>query len=246
MPVRTLFLALATVVLAASTSCRSRQATEAPGPLSPVSDGVDYMGTWAINDTENQLFNIVVRPDRSVVSNWSKGTRGAWGERGTWKRSGARMIIEYGDGWTDVLFPSRYGVSRQSYRPGVTTTDTPTSVGSAVAVDGGMSRYCGVFQFGEEDDVTYVSLLSSGLAYRSPTPTSGMNTSVSTEVGTWTVSGDTAVLSWSDGTRQRVAWERGVYVVQFMGEDGDTPPSSGRLPRMLQPVDGLAFGGRLP
>ena len=98
-------------------SCQSGQ-DAIPGPMESMTQGMDYLGTWALNDTENQLFNIVVRPDRTVVSNWSKGSRGAEGERGAWKRTGHRLIISYKDGWTDILSPSRYGISRQSYSPG--------------------------------------------------------------------------------------------------------------------------------
>ena len=215
-----------------------------PAPLAPVADGINYMGTWAINDTDNQLFNIIIRPDRTVVSNWSKGNRGAWGERGTWKRSGSRMVIKYGDGWTDVLMPSRYGVdgvARQSYRPGTSPDVPPTSVGAAVRVEGDESRFCGVFQIGQEGD--FVSLLSSGLAYRSQFNTDGMPEAASEIlVGTWAMSGSVADLSWSDGQHEQVDWQRGVYVL----EPGTTDVAKlSGMTRMLRPVDGLAFGGSL-
>lgn len=214
-----------------------------PDKLAPVADGIDYMGTWAINDTQNQLFNIVVRPDRTVVSNWSKGTRGAWGERGTWKRSGSRMVIKYGDGWTDVLMPSRYGVdgvARQSYRPGTSPDGPPTSVGAAVRVGGNEARFCGVFELGQDGD--FVSLLSSGLAYRSSNPTGSLDQQIDLRVGTWSLSEAGADLAWSDGSQEQIGWQRGVYVVEPGGTD---VAKMSRSTRMLRPVDGLAFGGRL-
>lgn len=235
-------LALVLPLMAMAISCQSSR-KPIPEPLAPVADGIDYMGTWAINDTQNQLFNIIVRPDRTVVSNWSKGTRGAWGERGTWKRSGSRMVIKYGDGWTDVLMPSRYGVdgvARQSYRPGTSPDGQPTSVGAAVRVDGNEARFCGVFELEEDGD--FVSLLSSGLAYRSKNPTGGLDQLTNLIVGTWSVSDAGVDLAWGDGSQEQIGWQRGVYVLEQ--GSADVAKMSGSA-RMLRPVDGLAFGGRL-
>lgn len=237
-----LFIVLFVLMSSAQSCQQSRQAI--PDLLAPETSGIDYMGTWSINDTENQLFNIIVRPDRTVVSNWSKGTRGAWGERGTWKRSGSRIIIKYGDGWTDVLMPSRYGVdgvARQSFRPGTSTEDAPTSMGSAVRVEGRQSRFCGVFEIGQDDD--FVSLLSSGLAYRSDgTEVGGLNSGRDVLAGTWSLTPSGVTLSWADGQQEQIEWQRGVYVLQPGSTDMAKIPDAAR---MLKPVDGLAFGGSI-
>jgi hypothetical protein len=210
-------------------ACRPRH-VPFPEPLSPVAQGVDYFGTWAINDTENQLFNIVIRPDRTVLSNWAKGSRGAFGERGTWKRLGSRLVIEYRDGWTDVLMPGRSGVTRQSYRPGTTTDDPAASFGSAVRVKGLQARFCGVYEV--DDGAGFLAMLSSGLAYRSPAP----GRAGPMEIGTWELADGEAAIVWRDGQSEHLGWQRGVYVVQ---------QGVGKHTQMVNPVDGLSFGGRL-
>tara|TARA_B100001059_G_scaffold53460_1_gene47552 strand:+ start:8772 stop:9659 length:888 start_codon:yes stop_codon:yes gene_type:complete len=215
-------------------ACQTRQSV-IPEPLESVTQGMDYLGTWALNDTDNQLFNIVVRPDRTVVSNWSKGARGAQGERGSWKRTGTRLVISYKDGWTDVLSPSRYGISRQSYRPGTGVDGTPSSFGSAVRVTDPLANFCGVFQVGEDGE--FVSLLSSGLAYKSDAASNMLAAKIDLVPGTWTLKDNSAMISWSDQSVQRVSWQRGVYVLE--SEPAGTVPS-----RMLLPVDGLSYGGR--
>lgn len=215
-------------------SCQSRQ-DAIPGPMESMTQGMDYLGTWALNDTENQLFNIVVRPDRTVVSNWSKGSRGAEGERGAWKRTGNRLIISYKDGWTDILSPSRYGIARQSYSPGTALDDSPSSFGSAVRVEDPLAHFCGVFQVGEAGE--FVSLLSSGLAYRSGAVSNRIGAGVDLTPGTWMLGDNSAVVSWSDQLVQSVSWQRGVYVLE--SESAEASP-----PSMLLPIDGLSYGGR--
>ena len=238
---RCLLMIISGVVLLSAMGCRNAQ--QAPD-LAPITQGVDYFGTWAINDTDNQLFNIIVRPDRTVISNWSRGHHGAWGERGTWKRNGSRLVIEYGDGWTDLLMPSRYGVSRQSYRPGAMLNGTPASFGSAVRVDEKSARYCGVFEVSDEEDRVFVSVLSSGMAYRSLSVSSSTSTSAAPVVGCWSMEDDEIILAWSDGGRQRMAWQRGVYMVQPVEEAEEASAASwSSTARMLSPVDGLTFGG---
>ena len=215
-------------------SCQPRQQSIPPS-LEPISQGLDYLGSWALNDTQNQLFNIVVRPDKTVVSNWSKGDRGAEGERGTWKRKGTRLIISYNDGWTDVLSPSRYGISRQSYSPGVGMEDSPASFGSAVRLEDQLAQFCGVFQAGKSGE--YVSLLSSGLAYRSAPRSNQIGAKIELIRGTWLIDENAALISWSDDVVQRVTWQRGVYVLE-------TESETGTAPSMLRPVDGLSYGTR--
>ena len=229
-PVLTTLLLMAAFCM----SCQTRQGA-IPKSLEPLAQGMDYLGTWALNDTGNQLFNIVVRPDRTVVSNWSKGTRGAEGERGRWKRTGTRLVISYQDGWTDVLSPSRYGISRQSYQPGVDTDDSPSSFGSAVRVDDPSAYFCGVFQIG--DGGGFVSLLSSGLAYKSEALSNVIGASVDLIPGTWSIDAEFAVISWSDQIIQRVSRQRGVYVLESI-------PAGSMPSKMLRPVDGLSYGGR--
>ncbi len=223
------------ILLVAVTGCRGGQngLMDAGTPVAP---GVDYLGSWAVNDSENQLFNIVIRGDRTVLSNWSKGQRGAQGEQGAWRRTGSRLVISYQDGWTDVLMPSRYGVARQSFRPGTPLDSTPSSFGSAVRVEPDRARFCGVFERVDVEANEYLSLLSSGLAYRSgssdPDGTSGSDT----DVGTWRITEDSASVSWSRGGGEIIEWQRGVYV---------SKTNSG-VAGLLRPRDGLAFGSGRP
>lgn len=231
---RYLILSILLSTAAVCMSCQTRQGA-LPEPLEPVAQGMDYLGTWAVNDTDNQLFNIVVRPDRTVVSNWSKGSRGAEGERGSWKRTGTRLVISYKDGWTDVLSPSRYGISRQSYQPGIDMDGSPSSFGSAVRVADPLAYFCGVFQIG--DDGGFVSILSSGLAYRSDALSNKIGAKIDLVPGTWSMEDGSAMISWSDQIVQRVSWQRGVYVLE-------SEPVSADAASMLRPVDGLSYGGR--
>ena len=60
---RCLLMIISGVVLLSAMGCRNAQ--QAPD-LAPITQGVDYFGTWAINDTDNQLFNIAVQGRASV------------------------------------------------------------------------------------------------------------------------------------------------------------------------------------
>ena len=228
-----LLKALLLAALVVVVGCRGSQ-PDAGAPRSPATQGVDFLGSWAVNDTENQLFNLIVRADRTVLSNWSKGMRGARGERGSWRRTGNRLVISFEDGWTDVLMPSRYGVARQSFRPGTPLDSTPASFGSAVRVTPAEARFCGVFEGDGKEGSRYLSLLSSGLAYQTLAAPEDTSDNVGSEMGTWRLKNGSVDLAWSNGERETVEWQRGVYV----------STSNDRPPHLLRPADGLAFGRR--
>jgi hypothetical protein len=109
---------------------------------------------------------MVIFPNGQAVTNWSKGIEGAKGERGFWRREGARLIAVYEDGWTDVLEPDGEGFVHKGFSPQTQIGGPPTNSAKAERVPSPAATYAGVWRLNREPGGTYqyVALFSHGRA----------------------------------------------------------------------------------
>ena len=164
-----------------------------------------YIGTWAITDTQNNLFNIRIEPGGRAVS--TLGTAGVPSagsrqlsntelrELGRWRPWGNGVKIDYGNGWTDWIYMDATGLTHASWQPGQNRASVPTNYGPAVKLSGTTAKVVGVYLFppAQTELKPYTaSLLSNGLAF---------NDIDSKASGVWRLKGSTVVIDWISGWR---------------------------------------------
>jgi hypothetical protein len=156
------------------------------------SAGKEFVGTWAADDSDQDLFNIVVYPDGTAITNWAKGETGAKGEFGRWIAEPGRITISYDDGWCDILMRKGSGYRHLSYGPGVSRSGKPTNQGPATRVKGERLAFVGVWEMASatNDAPFFMALKSDGTALKTVAPKSK---------GKWKVTDGAAVSTWSDG-----------------------------------------------
>jgi hypothetical protein len=132
-----------------------------------VTPAPSFEGVWTTRDDQGDTFDMVIFPNGQAVTNWSKGLGGAKGERGFWRRDGARLIAIYEDGWTDILEPAEGGYLHKGFAPGTSLDAAPTNSARVEPVSGPAAAYVGVWRLNQEPDGTYqyVALFSSGRAF---------------------------------------------------------------------------------
>ncbi len=129
-------------------------------------------GTWALTDSENALFNVNLLNDGVAISNWCKGPDGAKGEHGTWKVEEGVLILDWTDGWLDVIQLGHIGFEKYSYAPRTNRQGPPTSFGQAVKVLNYSTQWAGVWKTRSadakwKDQEFYIALQSNGIAMKS-------------------------------------------------------------------------------
>ncbi|MCE9619864.1 MAG: hypothetical protein K8R92_08140 [Planctomycetes bacterium] len=129
-------------------------------------------GTWALTDSQNALFNVNLLEDGLAISTWSKGPDGAKGERGTWKIEDGVLVMNWTDGWMDVIQLGQIGFEKYSYAPRASRQGIPTSFGQAIKVLDGSSPWVGVWRTRSADPnyqskPFYIVLQSNGSAVKS-------------------------------------------------------------------------------
>lgn len=205
-------LALATTLLAnpmASQPARAQQrpAAAALGDADPRA----FLGTWAITDRQNNLFNIRLAAGGKAVS--TVGTAGVPSagarrlsstqlrELGQWRPWGNGVRIDYSNGWTDWIYVDATGPTHASWPPGENRSSVPTNFGPAVKLTGTTAEVAGVYLFppAQTELKPYTaSLLSNGLAF---------NDIDSKASGVWRVDGRTVVIDWISGWRTTMSLE---------------------------------------
>ena len=166
------------------------------------------LGTWALTDNDNLLFNVLLRPDGSALS--AMGSHGprplAAGtmpaaelmELGHWKGWGNGVRIDYSDGWTDTILLAPGGAIQWSWAPGSNRDEPPTNTGKAVRLKGPEAGWVGVYRFAptQPDQPPYLaSLLSSGRA---------INTIDTIAAGSWRQEEAHLVIDWASGWRTSI------------------------------------------
>lgn len=152
-------------------------------------------GTWALTDGENCLFDVNLLNDGVAISNWCKGTDGAKGEHGTWKIEDGVLVMNWTDGWLDVIQLGHIGFEKYSYAPRVNRQGPPSSFGQAVKVLNYSTQWAGVWKTRSADPAYnnqsfYICLQSNGAAMKS---IDAINT------GWWQKQQDGIAIYFSDG-----------------------------------------------
>jgi len=166
------------------------------------------LGTWALTDNDNLLFNLLLRPDGSALTaTGSQGPRPlAAGtmpaaelmEQGRWKGWGNGVRIDYADGWTDTILMAPGGPIQWSWAPGSNRDEPPTNTGKAVRLTGPQAGWVGVYRFAptQSDKPPYItSLLSSGRA---------INSIDAIAAGSWRQENAHLVIDWASGWRTAI------------------------------------------
>ncbi len=151
-----------------------------------------FLGTWALTDEQNDLFNITLFEGGAARSNWVKGSRGAEGESGRWSLFGNGVRIDYDDGWIDVVRLGAQGFEQASYSPETSISGPWTNGGKAVRVEGDLAEFTGVFRLVNVDDGKpfAVSLQSNGQAFK---------TINDEKRGLWRIRDGAAEIEWLNG-----------------------------------------------
>lgn len=164
---------------------------------SPSSAGKEFVGTWAAQDSEKDLFNIVIFENGTAITNWAKGETGAKGEFGRWEAEAGKITLTYDDGWRDILVRKGSGYKHMSYGPGAKTSDKPTNQGPASRVKGKLLPFVGVWEAASavNDAPFFIALKSDGTALKTINPKAR---------GTWKVVDGGAWMTWTDGWTDRI------------------------------------------
>ena len=155
----------------------------------------DAAGVWTLADDENAAFDVRLSPKGTAVSNWSKGNASARGERGRWAIVDGRIVIDYDDGWRDIVFRNEAGAFRKmSYAPGMAHDGPSRGESTALRTPKAVSDWVGVYQVPVAESRMgrefFVSIQSTHLAWKSIDDV---------RVGSWWISGDALRIRWANG-----------------------------------------------
>ena len=179
--------------VAVAFGCASVVPTRAPQGAPMTAE--EAVGAWTLTDDENGAFDVRVSAGGSAVSNWSKGNAGARGEHGRWTVAGGSLVIDYDDGWRDIVFRSEGGALRKkSYAPDMPRDGAPRSESVAVRAAGGLAEWVGVYEIAAAGSrsgaASFVAIQSTGLAW---------NTADAEHVGSWWIAGEALRIRWANG-----------------------------------------------
>jgi len=155
----------------------------------------DAVGLWTLCDDENAAFDVRLSASGSAISNWSKGSVGARGEWGRWVIIDGSVVIDYDDGWRDIVFRNDRGwLRKKSYSPDMARDGPARSESSAVRTAGGLAAWVGVYEVAAAGSRTgtaaFVAIQSTGLAW---------NTADPGHIGSWWMAGDALRVRWANG-----------------------------------------------
>lgn len=155
----------------------------------------DAAGAWTLVDDENVTFDVVLAADGGAVSNWSKGPHGALGESGHWVIAGGRIVIDYIDGWRDVILHKPTGeLAKRSWGPGVARDGPPTNFGQAIRTAASYAAWIGVYELPMAQSTTgqkfAVAIQSSHVAWK---------TIDDVKVGCWWIADNRLRIRWANG-----------------------------------------------
>lgn len=190
---RRIFRLAAFFFLAVAIGCTTAGPKPA-GPGMPL-DAEDAVGVWTLADDENAAFDVRLSPKGSAVSNWSKGSVGARGEQGKWTIVDGAIVIDYDDGWRDVVFRNASGSFRKrSYSPDMPRDGPARAESSAIRAAKPLSDWVGVYEVAATGSRTgagfFIAIQSTGLAW---------NTADAGHMGSWWLAGDALRIRWANG-----------------------------------------------
>ena len=155
----------------------------------------DAVGVWTLCDDENAAFDVRLSASGSAISNWSKGSVGARGEWGHWSIVDGSVVIDYDDGWRDIVFRNDRGwLRKKSYSPEMPREGPARSESSAVRTADGLAAWVGVYEIAaigsRTGTASFVAIQSTGLAW---------NTANAERIGSWWMAGDALRIRWANG-----------------------------------------------
>jgi hypothetical protein len=176
----------------------------------PTSTKISYEGLWTTADAQGQAFDIIIFPNGQAVTNWTKGTEGARGERGYWRQDEQRITVVYSDGSTDVIERGDNGFQHRRYSAGSPLDSQPLAQGEAKRGEGNDSSLVGVWRLNKEPDGShlYIALQSNGRA---------MSTINGGTEGKWKANEKGALCEWPDGwvdqiERGNAGWQKRSWI----------------------------------
>jgi hypothetical protein len=183
----------------------------------PSKNKVSYEGIWTTTDAQGQPFDIVIFPNGQAITNWTKGSEGARGERGYWRQDENRLTVLYSDGCTDILEHDHGGFRHRRYSAGSPLDAEPMARSEAKRAEGSQSALVGVWQLNKEPDGShlYIALHSNGRA---------ISTIKGGTEGKWRANEKGALCEWPDGWVDQI--ERGATGWQkrsWIGSDSGAP-----------------------
>ena len=155
----------------------------------------DAAGVWTLSDDENAAFDVRLSAKGTAVSNWSKGSVGARGEHGHWAIVDGAIVIDYDDGWRDIVFRNARGsLRKKSYSPDMPRDGPPRDETIALRTLKETAPWVGVYEVAAAGSRTgathFIAIQSTGLAW---------NTADDVRVGAWWMAGEAMRIRWANG-----------------------------------------------
>ena len=86
----------------------------------------EFDGTWLLSDTHGGPYKATLTLDGKA-----SGTHGDAMKHGTWKEENGVVLIEWTTGWKTRISKDGNNYIKTSFKPGTTTSDTPTDTSKA-------------------------------------------------------------------------------------------------------------------
>jgi len=86
-------------------------------------------GVWKVGHGDGTDLRLTLYPDGRAESDWE-------GQHGTWRWLADRLVVEYTDGWADIIFATPTGYEKVAYKPGADRSGVPSNRTSAARVSG--------------------------------------------------------------------------------------------------------------
>ena len=77
-------------------------------------------GVWKVGHGDGTDLRLTLYPDGRAQSDWE-------GQHGTWHWRADRVVVEYTDGWADVIYATPTGYEKVAYKPGADRAGPPSN-----------------------------------------------------------------------------------------------------------------------
>ncbi|MBX3452874.1 MAG: hypothetical protein KF777_25275 [Planctomycetaceae bacterium] len=82
-------------------------------------------GVWKVGHGDGTELRLTLHADGRAESDWE-------GQYGSWHWQGDRLVVEYTDGWADIISATKDGYEKVSYKPGADRNGPPSNRTTAV------------------------------------------------------------------------------------------------------------------
>lgn len=207
----------------------------------------DAIGTWTLADNLNNCFNLVLAPDGSAVSTWSRADPSKPGETGAWRIEGGRIIVDLSSGWRDEIIPAANAFATKSggdpespfiesdafvqasWAPNADRSRDPSNGGKAVKLKGSWVNWVGLWL--EAGSPRTWAFQSDNLVFGGEG---------NPAMGLWHVHDDKVVVQWADARRSELRVKGDHVEATTVRGDGTTAIT--RLDRLHHFASGARTG----